>query len=146
MNSSSTYPVKQHDVIVVGETSEIESPLSSDELQEHDPVAENVGLLRGFSGGEVLGGNVPDRPTDSRRHVGVLVVHELGEAEVTHDSFKALVQQNVGGLHVAVNDLGIAVVMQVGETSGRSQRDPSPCFPFKRRIIWPTFCKFKRSE
>jgi len=50
--------------------------------------------------------------------VGILVIHELGEAKVTHDGFKVFVQQDVGGFHVAVNDLGITVVVQVRETSG----------------------------
>ena len=59
-----------------------------------------------------------DRPTYSSRHVGILVIHELGEAKVTHDGFKVFVQQDVGGFHVAVNDLGITVVVQVRETSG----------------------------
>lgn len=114
----STYPVKEHDVVIVRETSEVERPLPGDEFQEHDPVAEDVRLLGGLPRGEVLGGDVADRPTDGGRHVGVLVVHELGQAEVTHDGFEVLVQQDVGGLHVAVDDLGIAVVVQVGQASG----------------------------
>ena len=113
-----TYPVKEHDIVIIRETSEVERLLPSDEFQEHDPVAEDVRLLRGFSGGEILGGDVSDRPTYSSRHVGVLVIHELGEAKVTHHSFKVFVQQDVGGFHVAVNDFGITVVVQVRETSG----------------------------
>ena len=41
-----TYPVKEHDIVIVRETGEVERPLPSDEFQEHDPVAEDVRLLR----------------------------------------------------------------------------------------------------
>jgi hypothetical protein len=139
--TAKTYPVEQHDIIIVRKASKIKCPLSSNELQKHDSIPKNICLLRRLSGGEVLWGNVSDRPSNSCCYVGVLVIHKSGKAKVTDNRFKVFVQKNVGSFHITMNDLGITMVMQVRESPGRSQCNPSPCVPIKRWILWLAFYK-----
>jgi hypothetical protein len=117
-----------------GGLAELERALARDELQQQDPEAEDVRLLRRLPRGEVLGRDVAHGAAHRRGDVRVAVVQQLGQAQVAHDGLVVLVQQHVGGLDVAVDDLGVALLVQVQQPARGAHRDPLPRRPVQRRL------------
>ena len=94
-----------------------------EQLQQHDAEGEDVGSVRELPAGRVLGRQVAEGAHDARGHVRVGVRRELGQPEVGHHGLEVGVQQDVGGLDVAVDDPRVAVLVEVGEALGGAERD-----------------------
>lgn len=62
------------------------------------------------------------------------MVEQFGKAEVADDGFESVVEEHVGGLHVPVNDLRIALLVKVSEAAGGADCDAFPSRPIKRRL------------
>ena len=95
---------------------------SRDRLQQHHAEAVHVALLRQLQRRRVLGGEVAvraDHPV--RGHVGVAVAAEgLEQAEIGDLGLEVRVQQDVGRLHVPVDESWAARLVQILEPCVRS--------------------------
>lgn len=87
--------------------------MARDELEKKDPEAENVCLLGRLAGGEVFGGDVTDRPSHCGGDVRVMVIEQLRQPKVSHNALAIVVQQYVRSLDVPMNDLRVALLVQV---------------------------------
>ena len=68
------------------------------------------------------------------------VCDELGEAEVGDLGLEVVVEEDVGGLDVPVDDRRVGELVKVSEPPRRPQRDPEPFLPVQVRpshCTWP---------
>lgn len=127
------YPV-EHGAFLVRPLAKLKGTLSGDKLEEEDAEAKDVGLVGGLAGGEVLWSDVADGATDGGGDMRVSMVEKLGEAKVADHRLAAVVEENVGSLHITVNYLWVALLVEVQQTPRCSQRYPFPRVPVQRRF------------
>lgn len=54
---------------------------------------------------------------------------ELGEAEIGDLGLEVVVEEDVGGLDIAVDDGRVGELVEVRQPSSRPERDPQPLLP-----------------
>uniref|UniRef100_A0A804QYF7 Uncharacterized protein n=1 Tax=Zea mays TaxID=4577 RepID=A0A804QYF7_MAIZE len=104
-------------------------------LQQHHAEGVHVGLVRQLLAPEVLRVQVPEAALHGGAHVQL--VHPgpvLGQPEVRHLGHEVVVQQDVGGLHVAVDDPLRRARVQVVQPPGSADADLQPLLPRQRRL------------
>uniref|UniRef100_J3L6M1 Uncharacterized protein n=1 Tax=Oryza brachyantha TaxID=4533 RepID=J3L6M1_ORYBR len=104
-------------------------PPSGDDLEQHHPVAEHVGLGRDRRAGDPLRRQVADRPAHCRQHAAEVAAHQLGEPEVGDLGGERVVEEDVLRLDVAVDDAVPAFLVQVVEPPRDAQCDLIPRLP-----------------
>uniref|UniRef100_A0A804PV37 Uncharacterized protein n=1 Tax=Zea mays TaxID=4577 RepID=A0A804PV37_MAIZE len=104
-------------------------------LQQHHAEGVHVRLVRQLLAPEVLRVQVPEAALHGGAHVQL--VHPgpvLGQPEVRHLGHEVVVQQDVGGLHVAVDDPLRRARVQVVQPPRRTDADLQPLLPRQRRL------------
>ena len=81
--------------------------------------------------------NVAVGAGDSGHGFGIGHVDDFGESEISDMGFEIVVEQNVGGLDIAVDDPGLAVVVEVRESLGGPKSDLEPVGPAQHRARRP---------
>ncbi|KAM3259363.1 hypothetical protein ACQJBY_050898 [Aegilops geniculata] len=108
----------------------------AEHLEQHDAEGVDVGLLRELLPPEVLRVEVPEAALDDGADVGgVHVGARLGQPEVGDLGDPLVVQQDVGGLDVAVDDGVLHAGVQVVEAPGGADADLEPLLPRQRRVL-----------
>jgi hypothetical protein len=122
------------EVVLVGRPGYVDGPPPRDDLEEDDAEAVDVGHGGELPRERVLGGAVAVGAHDARGHVGLVADGaDLGEPEVGDARAEAGVEQDVGGLEVAVDDGGPRGVVQVLEPARGALRDAHARGPVQRR-------------
>jgi hypothetical protein len=115
-------------------------PLAGEELEQDDAVAVDVALGGGPPGVEVLWSEVAEGAGNDGGDVAVAGLDERGEAKVAEPGLHVVVEEDVAGLDVAVDDVRDAVVVEVGQASGHAQRDLVPRRPVHHRASACRLC------
>ncbi|GJN07194.1 hypothetical protein PR202_ga25001 [Eleusine coracana subsp. coracana] len=133
------HPLREvHAVGVVG------GGLAGEELEDDDAEAVHVRLGVGLLQLGQLRRAVPQR-AGGRQHVGVGGGrHEAGQPEVGDLGVVVIVEEDVAGGEVAVDDAH--VVVEVRQTTGRALGDDHPCRPVHRSVWSPSCCIIKKHE
>lgn len=106
---------------------------SADDLQHHHPETVDIALLRdGAVAHEPLRRQVPASPSHHRESIRFLSVHQLGEPEVGELGGEFLIQEDVLGLHVAVDNSFPAAFVQVRQSPRNVAHDGESVWPCER--------------
>ncbi|KAG6554274.1 hypothetical protein Mapa_004190 [Marchantia paleacea] len=130
-------PGPLHEALLAGGLRHVHGFLARDQLQQHHPERVHVRFVGELTAQGVLRSQVTEGAHDSRGHVRVRLVGQLGQAEVRDLGFEAVVEQNVGRLDIPVDDLGVTVLVQVAQAPGGSQGDLHPRRPVDDRHVLP---------
>lgn len=113
----------------------VDGLLAGEELEEDDAEAVDVGLLGEPGGAGVLRVDVADGADDEGGGVGLAGGDAPGYAEVRQVGLEVLVQKDVRGLHVPVDDPRVAVMVEVGQALRCPHGDPQPRLPVQLHLL-----------
>lgn len=122
-------PVDQH--LLAGRAGRVDGPAARDELQQEHAEAVDVGLDAEVARPDVLGRAVAVGAHDARR---ALAGAELGQPEVGELRAEGVVEEDVGGLEVPVDDGRVGRLVEVLQPTGRAQGHPHPRLPAQPRL------------
>ncbi|BAH94728.1 Os09g0572550, partial [Oryza sativa Japonica Group] len=122
------------EVLLIVRAGHVDGAAAGDDLEEDDAEAVDVGAGGELAGESVLGGAVAVGAHDAGGDVGLVADGaDLGEAEVGEAGLEGGVEEDVGGLEVAVDDGGTSCVVQVLKAAGGALRDAHPSGPVQSR-------------
>ncbi|KAG6545906.1 hypothetical protein Mapa_012561 [Marchantia paleacea] len=113
----------------------VEGHSAAGHLERHGPEGIHVGLVREAAGDGHLGRDVAE---GARHHGGgrVLVpVHHAGEPEVSEHGVEVLIQHDVAGLDVPVDDLLPPALVQIVQRVGHPGDDPEAVLPRQHPLV-----------
>jgi hypothetical protein len=127
-------PRPEHEVVLVRWPGRVDGAAAGDDLEEDDAEAVDVGHGGELAGERVLGRAVAVGAHDTRGDVGLVAGGaDLGEPEVGEARAEAGVEEDVGGLEVAVDHGRLRGVVQVLEPPRGALRDAHARGPLQRR-------------
>uniref|UniRef100_A0A0D3HAC8 Uncharacterized protein n=1 Tax=Oryza barthii TaxID=65489 RepID=A0A0D3HAC8_9ORYZ len=122
------------EVLLIVRAGHVDGAAAGDDLEEDDAEAVDVGAGGELAGESVLGGAVAVGAHDAGGDVGLVADGaDLGEAEVGEAGLEGGVEEDVGGLEVAVDDGGTSSVVQVLKAAGGALGDAHPSGPVQSR-------------
>ncbi|GER41267.1 phosphoglucosamine mutase [Striga asiatica] len=102
-------------------------------FEQHHPITVNVRFIRDGRAREPLWRQVTARPSHGREQPRLLGAQQLRQPKVGY-LHGFVVEEDVLGLHVAVNDLVFAARVKVREPSGSPERDLVPLPPLQEPL------------
>lgn len=130
-----THPFYEASGFEVGDVGEGCIFTTRDELEDDNAEAEDIGLDGEGTVHDVLGRHVAVGADGAGLDLAVLRREEAGHAEVSNLRGPILVQQDVAGLDVAMDDGGVSVLVQVQQPSRHPHDHLEPPVPVQLRPL-----------